>query len=270
MSSRYNIGGSATINGIIMINSSTGKMARAVRNPDGNISVKESKIFNKLMGFYKTKIEMLVRRIPAVREIIKMLLMFIVVLSSLFLGMLENYSLKKRWSIKKVAFLPFFIVGIYVFVFENDVYSLAFLGVVALLFYREVATILRYHGAEHKCINMYESTDEIEELSEDNAKAYSRIHLRCGTNIVVLLIPLSLIYYFLIEPYVLSMFAGDFIDFVASLLLIGIGIELFRLFQRPIMQWLLKPGIIIQRFVTTKEPNERQLEVALCALKAVL
>ena len=50
----------------------------------------------------------------------------------------------------------------------------------------------------------------------------------------------------------------------------SIGIELFRFFQKPVMQWMLKPGIILQQFVTTREPERNHLEVAIKALEAVL
>jgi uncharacterized protein YqhQ len=286
MSSRYNIGGSATINGVIMINSTTGKIAKAVRGSDGVISVMEPKISTKLMEFYRTKIEKAVKKIPALREIIKLLLVLFLTVSSLFTGILESFFHKNGWSLKKIISALFFLIGIYVFLFANDYYSLAFLGIVILHFNKKIALILRYHGAEHKCINMYEGMNEgfhecinenvydgthvINNLSVENAKPFSRIHFRCGTNIIVLLIPLSLFYYFFAEQYLLSMFAGDYLDFAANLVLIGISVELFRLFQKPIMRWMLKPGILLQRFITTKEPDDSEIEVALCALKAVI
>lgn len=270
MDIRYNIGGSATLNGVIMINLSLGKVARAVRGQDGVISVKELPASRIAMKFYKTKLERLFSPIPGIREIFKILLMFIIVVSSFFNGIIEMLSSTKRWTIKRAALGSLIFAGLFVFLFLDDYLSLIVLIIAFLLFNRQIILMLKYHGAEHKCINMYENMNEISEATMENARKYSRMHLRCGTNIILILIPLSLLYYFVLERYMGSIFNGGIVDLLGKLLLLGISIELFKFFQKPLARWMLKPGIWVQKFITTREPDDSQLEVALVALKTAL
>ena len=270
MSIKYNIGGSATLNGVIMINASIGKVARAVRGKDGVISVQELPASRKAMRLYKNNIEKPLSKIPGIRELFKMLLMFVIVISSLFTGITEMFYGKGKWSLKRIAQVVLFFAGIYVLLFLDDYISLIFLIIVLVCFNRQITLILRYHGAEHKCINMYESISDMKDATIENAHTFPRTHFRCGTNIILILIPLSLLYYYFLEPYIVSMTAGGALDLLGSLILFAISIEIFKLFQKPLIRWILKPGIWVQRVITTKEPDDNQLEVALMALKAVL
>lgn len=270
MSIKYNIGGSATLNGVIFINTSLGKVARAVRGKYGVISVKELPTSRKAMRLYKNYIEKPLSKIPAIRELFMMLLMFVIIISSLFTGIIEMFSTRERWTLKRIATVVLFFAGIYVLLFLDDYLSLIFLIIAIVCFNRQIVVMLRYHGAEHKCINMYENISDMSDATIENARAFPRTHLRCGTNIIIILIPLSLIYYFVLERYMVSMIAGGALDLLGRLVLLGIGIEIFKLFQKPLTRWILKPGIWAQRFITTKEPDDNQLEVALMALKAVL
>ena len=193
------------------------------------------------MSLYKLKIEKPVSRIPVIRELFKVLLMLVIIMSSLIVGIAEIFTNRKRWSVKRIIY-----------------------------FYKEIVEVLEYHGAEHKCINMYENANDLSALTVESARRFSRTHTRCGTNIIFFLIPLSVLYYFVAGQSFAMMVAGNVYDFSGSILLLGISIELCRLFQKPLIKWMLKPGIFLQRFVTTREPDGSQLEVAVKALGAVL
>lgn len=270
MSIKYQIAGSATINGIIMINAAEGRVVRAVRSFDGTVSVKKPALADKSMFLYKSRIERPASKIPVMRELFKILLMFIIVISSFAAGAIEIFKCNKRWSVKRVVSLIIFSAGMFVLVYSDSYPAIAALIVLIIYFRKGIAEILKYHGAEHKCINMYESANSPWDITIESARAFSRIHTRCGTNIIFLLIPASVIYYFAGEQAFALMASGSIYDFIGSLLLLGICIELFKLFQKPLMRFMLKPGMFLQRFVTTKEPEDAHLEVALKALEAVV
>jgi uncharacterized protein YqhQ len=124
--------------------------------------------------------------------------------------------------------------------------------------------LARYHGAEHKSVAAYESGAE--------AGAATREHARCGTN--------------LIAPLLLTNFAGSLLlhgagrsrkplaTFVAGLVSIGTAMELFSWMARhrehPFARLLQRPGLELQRLVTTSEPTDEQLDVAQVALEELL
>jgi uncharacterized protein YqhQ len=267
---KYIIGGSATINGIIMINPVKGIAVKATINRNGEICVKELAAYSKAIEFYNSKVERYISKIPAIRDLYRILLMMVLVIFSLISDVLRMFSLKKICSIKGIINVLFCALAIFVFVFLEDYFSIIMLVILVFYFRKEIATILRYHGAEHKCINMYENSESIEYLSTEYARKYSRIHSRCGTNIISLLIPLSIMYYLFLEKYFLSMEAGGILDFLGSLVLLGIAIELLKQFQKPPMKWIFKVGSFIQYNITTKEPEDNHLDVAMAALKGVI
>jgi Predicted metal-dependent enzyme len=172
--------------------------------------------------------------------------------------------------IKRIVSILLAIASLYVLIFLDDYLSIAVLIILIIYFHKEIVIMLKYHGAEHKCINMYEAIDDLSDLTVEFASTFPRTHMRCGTNIISLLIPLSILYYFAAERLFALITTGNALYFLGSILLLGICIELFRLFQKPLMQWIFKPGIYLQRFVTTREPDNGQLEVAIKALEAVL
>jgi uncharacterized protein YqhQ len=270
MSVKYHIAGSATINGVVMINTTNSKVARAVRNNEGTVSVNELPIVNKTMRLYKSKIEKPVSKIPVIRELFKILLTFLIVVSSYITGVVEMFALRKRWSIKRIISIILLITGLCIFIFSDYYFTIAVLFIFIVYFNKEIVLMRKYHGAEHKCINMYENIGDISNATIEFAHTFSRTHIRCGTNIIILLIPLSMLYYFGAEQYLVLTTAGSVLDFLGGIILLGISIELFKLFQRQFMSRILKPGIWVQKYITTKEPDDSQLEVALNALKAVI
>jgi uncharacterized protein YqhQ len=271
MSARYQIGGSASINGIVMINIAKGKVARAVRNFDGTVSVKNLPFTEKALQFYKAAIERLFSKIPVFRELFRILLMLVIAISSIVAGSAELFDFRKRWTMKRVVSIAVFVAGLSALTISDSYPALISLAMLILFFHKGIAEVLKYHGAEHKCINMYEGGIEPSAFNADIAQEFSRLHTRCGTNIIFIVVPLSIIYYIAAEEqFFLKLAAGGAVDLICSVLLFGIGIELFRIFQKSVFQFLLKPGMFLQRFLTTKEPENRHLEVAIKALEAVL
>ena len=271
MSAKYQIGGSASVNGIVMINMAKGKVARAARCFDGTVAVKSMPFAGKALRFYKARIERMFSKIPLIREVFRVLLMFVIAISSIVAGSSEVFDFRKRWTVKRVISVAVFVIGLSVLLISDSYPALAALVILIAYFHKGIAEILKYHGAEHKCINMYESGREPSAFSADTAQQYSRTHTRCGTNIIFVVVPLSILYYIAAEyHFFLHLAAGVAVDLVCSILLLGAGVELFRIFQKPVLQFLLRPGMFLQRRLTTKEPDHRHLEVAVKALEAVL
>lgn len=235
MSRKYSVGGYATFNGIVLINATLGKVVRAARDKNGTIYVKDLVFVTRVIKIYKDNIEKVVSKIPGLREIFNMFIMFIVAISSILAEVFELFSFKTKVSIK--SFIP---------------------------------NIFKNHGAEHKCINMYEGIYDEEEMNVENMREFSRIHVRCGTNIIVFLLPFFAVYYFILYPYLIMLINEDIVDLLSTFVLLGISIELLNVFRKHSISWILRPGLFIQRVITTKEPDDKQLEVAFAALKGVI
>lgn len=136
----------------------------------------------------------------------------------------------------------------------------------------DIARVWKYHGAEHKTIACYEDGKP---LTIDNIKTFSRFHPRCGTAFMFIVLMLSILIY-TIEGMIL----GDdimWVNIVARLVLIplicGISYELLRFIGKhdsnPFCKFLIKPGLWLQKF-TTNEPDDSMIEVAICAMQAVI
>jgi uncharacterized protein YqhQ len=126
--------------------------------------------------------------------------------------------------------------------------------------------VWRYHGAEHKAVNAYEGGADLDDLNE--VARYSRIHDRCGTNLAVIALFITLISYFVLDS--LPLVLGG----VYSLLVIAVSFEVFRVIgRRPTSRAsrvFLAGGRALQRSVTTEEPAQEHLRLACDALRCVL
>lgn len=129
------------------------------------------------------------------------------------------------------------------------------------------AEVWRYHGAEHKAVNAYEAGCDLADVAQ--VAAFSRLHDRCGTNLVAVLIPLSL----LLVPLGQGPL-GEVVSAAAAVVCIAAALEVFRLLQRH-PRWLLSRGMLcvgrgLQRAVTTREPQREHLALACVALVRVV
>jgi uncharacterized protein YqhQ len=132
----------------------------------------------------------------------------------------------------------------------------------------DVRILFQYHGAEHKTVNCYESG---EGLTVENAKRFSTAHPRCGTAFVLVVLMLSII----IFSFVTS--NSGFIKFLIRLIFIpiiaGVSYEILQYsakhMENIFIRAITAPGLLVQK-LTTREPNDRQLQVALESMKMVL
>ncbi|MFC4617963.1 DUF1385 domain-containing protein [Camelliibacillus cellulosilyticus] len=123
--------------------------------------------------------------------------------------------------------------------------------------------LFQYHGAEHKVINAFEAGDA---LTIENVKRASRLHYRCGSSFILFTAIISIFLYFFVPVHPL------WLRLVYRILLIpvdlGLAYEILQLTNKarnvPVLRWLGYPGLWLQ-LLTTKEPNESQIEVAICA-----
>lgn len=131
---------------------------------------------------------------------------------------------------------------------------------------KDIQRTFMYHGAEHKCINCIEKGKP---LTVQNVKRCSRIHKRCGTSFMFFVIFVSVILFFFIR--VDNMFYKVLLRIALIPVIAGISYEIIRLAGRT-ENWFLNaisaPGMLLQK-LTTKEPDESMIEVAIKAVEAV-
>ncbi len=131
----------------------------------------------------------------------------------------------------------------------------------------EIKRLFEYHGAEHKTIFCYEND---EELTVENVRRHSRFHPRCGTSFIVIMLLLGIIVGFFIpfgNPIVRTI-----VKILCIPLIVGIGYEFIRLcgrYDNTMTHIVSAPGLWVQR-ITTKEPDDSMIEVAIAAMKAVI
>jgi uncharacterized protein YqhQ len=142
----------------------------------------------------------------------------------------------------------------------------------------EIYRVFQYHGAEHKSIYTYESGAE---LTVDNARSRTTLHPRCGTTFIVMVALVSILVFSGLGPFLPQLGLGKLADnvlfFALKLpflpLIAAITFELQRLLAKYCstgpLSLLLWPGFLVQK-ITTIEPDDRQLEVALSALLVTL
>lgn len=155
---------------------------------------------------------------------------------------------------------------------EGLVKATIFVGYVAAIgLMPDMARVFQYHGAEHKAINCYEAGWPLEVF---HARQASRIHTRCGTNFLFLVVLTSVVVFSLLTAFGRPPLLMRILIHLAILPLVaGIAYEWIRAAARPnaprLVRLLVGPGLWLQR-LTTREPDAAQLEVALAALQAVL
>ncbi len=143
-----------------------------------------------------------------------------------------------------------------------------FLGYLALCAsLPDMKRVFEYHGAEHKTIFCYENN---EALTVENVKRHQRFHPRCGTSFLVLMLLIGICIGFFIP------FSNPFLRTAVKILCIplavGIGYELIRYCGRndnALTRVISAPGLWMQR-LTTREPDDGMMEVAIAALRAVI
>jgi len=144
-----------------------------------------------------------------------------------------------------------------------------FLYIVAISYMDDIRRVFQYHGAEHKTVYTFEAR---EELTVENAKEKSTLHPRCGTSFLLFVMAISIVVFSLVPstaPFVVKFGAR----IVLLPLIAGIAYEIIRFSARhldnPLCRVLIAPGLWLQK-ITTREPDDSQLEVAIVALREAL
>ncbi|HEX8154143.1 MAG TPA: DUF1385 domain-containing protein [Thermoanaerobaculia bacterium] len=285
------VGGQAVIEGVMMRGLSGYSVA--VRKPDGGIEIKK----DVLVAITK-KYPWL--RFPVLRG-------SVVLIQSLVLGIRAlNYSASvssagadgepemSNWAIVS-SMLMALVLGVGLFILAplgitnlirhylfpqmgNVAYNAIdgvlralffFVYVLSISFMDDIRRVFQYHGAEHKTVYTFEAN---EELTVENARRKSTLHPRCGTSFLLFVMAISIVVFSLIPST-----AHFTIKFGARVVLIpliaGLAYEVIRFSARhldsAICRTLITPGLWLQR-ITTKEPDDKQLEIAIVALKEAL
>lgn len=292
------VGGQAVLEGVMMKNSD--KYAIAVRKPDGEIDIK----IDEFQGVLK---ENKLKKLPFIRGVFNfidsmMLGMKSINHSASFYEEEEeetkfDQALDKLTKGKGEEAITTFItilsvvlaIGIFIVLpyFISDKLqnwfsitspsaiaiiegvlriSIFILYVVAISAMKDIKRLYMYHGAEHKCINCIEHGME---LNVKNAMESSRLHKRCGTSFLFFVMFVSIILFFFIrvDNQVLKVLLRIALMPVVA----GISYEIIRLAGRSnniLVRILSAPGMLIQR-LTTKEPDEDMIEVAIASVEAV-
>ncbi len=289
---RYSgIGGQAVLEGIMMKNKE--KYAVAVRRPDGGISVEVDNYEGILHGSK-------VKEIPFVRGVFNFI-------ESLILGTkCLNYSAsfyeeeesdgkqkkgsgngEKMMSVLVTCFAVVLALGIFVVlpyylssllngflrnqsllaIMEGVMRIVIFiLYILAISIMKDIRRLYRYHGAEHKCINCIERGRP---LTVSNVMRSSRLHRRCGTSFIFFVFFVSIVLFFFIRVENPAM--RVVIRILLMPVVAGISYEIIRLAGRSdniLVRIISAPGMAIQR-MTTKEPDESMVEVAIAAVESV-
>lgn len=172
--------------------------------------------------------------------------------------------------------LPYFLSGFFhkviasetlIALIEGLIRLAIFVGYIALISLTpDIKRTFMYHGAEHKCINCIEHGME---LNVENVRKSSRLHKRCGTSFLLIVMLISIVFFMFIRV------DSKILQLLLRLLLIpviaGVSYEFIRLAGR-YENWFLnifsKPGMWMQR-LTTKEPDDEMIEVGIASVEAV-
>ncbi|MGN1192163.1 MAG: DUF1385 domain-containing protein [Dorea sp.] len=291
-----NIGGQAVLEGIMMKHKD--EYAVAVRKPDGEIFV-QTETYHSIVGRWRKLTE-----IPFIRGVFNFIDSMVLGIKTLMFSaeFYEEEEEEKKLTEKEVkkkekqeslmmgatvAFsvviavavfmiLPYFLSSLLKPVITSYTLRTVIEGFVRIgIFILYVLLISRmediqrtfmYHGAEHKCINCIEHGLP---LTVENVKISSRQHKRCGTSFLFFVLTISIILLILIR--VESPVMRVVVRIALLPVIAGISYEVLKLAGRsenPLVNLLSKPGLAIQK-MTTKEPDDSMIEVAIQAVEAV-
>ncbi len=295
--SRYSgIGGQAVLEGVMMKNQE--KYAIAVRKPDGGIDV-------ELENYQGIAHGSKIKEIPFIRGVFNFIDSLILGMRSLnhSVSFYEEEEAETKFdkamdrmtggNAEKVlttaatmfsivlavglfVVLPYYVSSLFDGFIRNQSLVAIVEGIIRILIFllyvwgisamKDIRRLYRYHGAEHKCINCIEKGRP---LTVHNVMRSSRLHKRCGTSFLFFVMFVSIILFFFIR--VDNVFMKVFLRILLMPVVAGISYELIRLAGRTdniIVRIFSAPGMLIQR-MTTKEPDESMVEVAIAAVEAV-
>jgi uncharacterized protein YqhQ len=283
---KINIGGQAVIEGVLM--RAPRSMAIAVRRPDGEIVVKRDRTVPLSERFPIVKL-------PLLRGAVALFSSLVIGIKALsFSANAAMAEGEKEEELTPLAMggtmaaallfgiLLFFVLPLYLtkllvpFIGDSNlVFNLVdgLIRVLVFLLYvysisrmKDIQRVFQYHGAEHKSIFAFEAG---EPLTVENVRRHSRLHPRCGTSFLLIVMLVSILVFSLIPklwPFYLK--AGARI--VLLPLIAGASYELLkwsaRHEQSSLVRFLIAPGLALQK-LTTREPDDAQLEVAIRSME---
>ena len=190
--------------------------------------------------------------------------------------------------------LPYFIVNLIGIEEKSHVISFnllrgavklcIFIGYLLVIsFFKDIKKVFQYHGAEHMVVNAYEHGLN---PNKENIRDFTTIHPRCGTTFMFLVLTVSILLYmftsYFVYNFIYSSFTppkivGNITVLIINIALLpivsGISYELlklgFRFYNFPLMRLAILPGLLLQK-ITTRKPEDEEIEVALFALKKLL
>lgn len=314
------IGGQAVLEGVMMMGK-TG-MATAVRGPDGEVQVEAKRLKSgkharraKKVPFLRGTVNLVSSLIRGTKTLMrsaavygdgddeepgriqkwlaekfKVNLMDIVSVISVILGV--------ALAVAIFILLPRFLVGLLgrvapvidakhwsYYVILGVLKLIIFIAYLALiLVMKDIRRLYMYHGAEHKTINAYEHGLE---LTVENVRNSSRIHDRCGTsflfivlfiNIVIISVAGWAVFTYVpvineVENGVLKFLINIAIELILLPLIAGVSYEILKFlakFDNKFVNFFKAPGMLVQKLLTTREPDEDMIEVAIAAFNKVL
>ena len=153
-------------------------------------------------------------------------------------------------------------------IFEGILRVVIFLAyLISISFMKDIKRVFEYHGAEHKVIHCLEHG---EELTVENARKYTTLHPRCGTNFLFVVMIVSILVFSVFQWPVL------YVRILSRIFLLpvvaGLSYEFIKYAgntDSKIIKYISLPGLYLQK-LTTRQPDDSQIEVALCSLKCVL
>lgn len=285
MAERFQYGGQAVIEGVMMRGRDS--VAIAVRRSDDDIKVETREFKSATTRFPILKLPV-IRGVLAFIESLSIGIYALMFSADQFadeqdvqlsygqiaMTMIIGFLL----AIALFVVLPAFIVRTIETLFSSSIVMNLIEGLIRIVVFllyifsvskiRDIQRVFQYHGAEHKVIYAFEAE---EELTTENAKKYSTLHPRCGTALLLVVMLVSILIFSFLGKQTLLM------RILSRIILLpvvaGISYEIIKLAGKkrvPVfIRWLIYPGMLLQKF-TTKEPDEKQLEVAIYALNAVL
>ena len=292
------VGGQAVIEGVMM--KSKDLVALSVRATDGNIQT-EVKPFKSIRAKHK------ILNLPIIRGVVNFVETMILSFNTLsrsadMLGIEEEETKFEKWLTKTfgkkvtavasaVGMVLGLILSVVLFIYlptqlaefikmyltdnrlvlsvsEGLIKILIFVGyIVFCALIPDMKRVFQYHGAEHKSIFCHEAGLE---LTVENVKKQSRFHPRCGTSFLFVMMFLGIITSALIIDF--PVYARVPLKILFLPVVVGVGFEFIKFagtHNNIFVKLVSAPGLLIQR-LTTKEPDDMQIEVAIASLKAAL
>ena len=281
---KFNVGGQAVIEGVMMRGQNL--LAVAVRKPDGEIAVDVNEVHS-----VREKYPVLNR--PLLRGVVALF-------ESLFDGMKaltysaqmsgdEDEQMDTKEMVMTIAVSVGLAIGLFIVL---PTWSMRFIhsltadpmvlnlaeGVLRMAIFLvyiasiscmdDIQRVFQYHGAEHKTIYTYEAGLP---LVVENVRPFGRLHPRCGTNFLMIVMLISMfIFTFLGWPNLVERILSRII---LMPVIAGVSYEIIRFAgahnDNPMVHFAIMPGLLLQK-LTTREPDDSQMEVAIASLKAVL